>query len=128
MAIPRILQMLKSVLVNNVVLTGNFTIGSSGAVSSQTPVAECGFTVTQTGSEDGRYGIAFQRTWGDIKAAHVTMIGPADNAFPTTTGSDPQARLLAASGFSVQFKRPDTQADADPASGTVCCVTAVVTK
>lgn len=108
-------------------LSGNFTIGASGAVSAQTGSKDSGATVTQTASEDGRYAIAFDRVYKSIKAVTVTMIGPDDSAFPTATGSDPQARLLTTSGFSAQFKRTDTQADADPASGTICCWTAVVT-
>jgi hypothetical protein len=100
-----------------IIIGGTATIGTSGAVTSDAPGLSGG-TVTQTGSEDGRYGIAFTQTYKRILAAGVLMFGPDDNAFPTTTGSDPQARLLDETGFSVQFKRTDTQADADPASGT----------
>ena len=40
---PRVLQMLKSVHVNDVVLSGNFTVGSAGAVSARpsTSAAPC---------------------------------------------------------------------------------------
>jgi len=102
-----------------VVIGGTFTIGSSGAISTQDASGLSGGVVTQTGSEDGRYTVAFTQTWKRILGAHVQMNGPADNAFPTTTGSDPQTRNIAATGFDVQFKRTDTQADADPASGTI---------
>ena len=102
-----------------VIIGGSVTITTSGAISTQTASGLSGGVVTQTGSEDGRYGIAFTQTWKRILAGGALMIGPDDTAFPTTTGSDPEARLFSATGFSVQFKRTDTQADADPASGTV---------
>lgn len=100
-------------------LSGQVTIGAAGAVTAQTSTKISGGTVSQTGSEDGRYGVAFQRRWKRIIGAGAFMFGPNDAAFPTTTGSSPKGRLLAVDGFSVQFVREDTQADADPASGTV---------
>ena len=103
-----------------VFLGGKFTIGASGAVSADDGDALSGGEVTQTAAEDGRYAVAFGKTYKTILGAGCNMVGPDDAAFPTTTGSDPQVRLLATSGFSVQFKRTDTQADADPASGTKC--------
>ena len=101
------------------IIGGTVTIGSSGAISAQTGSKLSGGTIAQTGSEDGRYAVTFDRTWSAILGAHVQMVGPADNAFPTTTGSDPQTRNLAATGFDIQAKRTDTQADADSASGTL---------
>jgi hypothetical protein len=100
------------------IIGGNVTIGATGAVSDQDGAKKAGGTVTQTASEDGRYAIAFDRTYSRVVSTWVNMFGPDDSAFPTTTGSDPQCRLRATTGFSVQFKRTDTQADADPASGT----------
>jgi hypothetical protein len=111
-----------------ITLAGTFTIGASGAISAQTGAAISGATVTQTGSEDGRYAVAFDTTYRRTLGAHASMVGPDDSAFPTTTGSDPETRLLTTSGFSVQFKRVDTQADADPASGTVCSWVAFVSR
>ena len=102
-----------------IILGGTVTIGSSGAISAQSGAKLSGATVAQTGSEDGRYTVTFDREWKGILGAHVQMVGPADNAFPTTTGSDPQTRNLAATGFDIQAKRADTQADADSASGTL---------
>jgi hypothetical protein len=109
-----------------VILGGSVVIGASGAVSSQTASGLSGGTVTQTDSEAGRYTIAFTQTWKRILAADAFMFGPDDNAFPTTTGSDPAARNRAATGFDVQFKRTDTQADADPADGTEFTWSAIV--
>ena len=108
------------------IIGGTFAIGSSGAVASQDGAKKAGGTVTQVGSEDGRYAIAFDRTYARLVTSGCTMYGPDDSAFPTTTGSDPQCRLRSTSGFSVQFKRVDTQADADPASGTSCDWWAIV--
>jgi len=107
---------------------GSFTIGASGAISAQDGAKLSGGTVTQTASEDGRYAVALDRTYKRVRPLAPLMIGPDDSAFPTTTGSDPQARLLTTSGFSIQFKRTDTQADTDPASGTVCTWAALVAK
>jgi len=101
-----------------VTLGGIVTIGAAGAISSQDASSMSGGVVTQTGSEDGRYTVAFTIKAKRSLGGFVQMIGPDDNAFPTTTGSDPQTRNHAATGFDIQFKRVDTQADADPASGT----------
>lgn len=112
----------------DLVIGGTVTIGAAGAITSQDGAKLSGGTVTQTGSEDGRYGIAFDRTYTRTKVVGVTMVGPDDSALPTTTGSDPITRLKTTSGFSVQFKRTDTQADTDPASGTVFTWWAIVAK
>lgn len=101
------------------IIGGNVTIGAAGAVSDQDGAKKAGGTATQTGSEDGRYAIAFDRTYSRVVTTWATMVGPDDSAFPTTTGSSPKTRLRTTSGFSVQFVREDTQADADPASGTM---------
>lgn len=100
-------------------LTGTITIGSAGAVSASTSAKYSGASATKTSAKNGRYAVAFQRTYKRILGAGCNMVGPDDSAFPTTTGSDPQLRLLTTSGFSIQAKRPDTQADTDPASGSV---------
>src|SRR5688572_8917505 len=102
-----------------VFLSGAVTIGASGAVSTEDGTAECGAVVTQVASEDGRYLVTLYKTFQKLRAPTVIMEGPADTAFPTTTGSDPQVRAVGTSSFLIQFKRTDTQADTDPASGTV---------
>jgi hypothetical protein len=100
------------------IIGGNVIIGAAGAIASQDGAKKAGGTVTQTASEDGRYTIAFDRTYGRVVTTWATMFGPDDAAFPTTTGSSPKCRNRATTGFDVQFVREDTQADADPASGT----------
>lgn len=107
-------------------LGGTFTIGGSGAITAQTGAKLSGGTVTKTAAKSGRYGIAFGRVFKRILSASTEYVGPDDTAFPTTTGSKGGLRLLTASGFSVQAVRSDTQADADPASGTVITWSALV--
>jgi hypothetical protein len=108
------------------VLGGTFTIGASGAVASQTGAKLSGGTVTKTGSESGRYGVAFGRTFKRILSASAMYVGADDSAFPTTTGTLCGARLLTSSGFSVQAVRTDTMADSDPASGATYTWSALV--
>lgn len=126
----RLLHPAKTLQANQITLAGWFLIGSSGAVDDQYPVTKCGVTVEKTGSETGRYTLTPQ--FGTIISGSCNMNGPDDSAFPTTTGSDPQMR-----GFDptdqtalvyIQFKRPDTQADTNPASGTVVFFTVVITR
>jgi hypothetical protein len=108
------------------IIGGTFAIGASGAVSTEDGAKKAGGTVTQTGSEDGRYAIAFDRTYARLVTCGVTMFGPDDAAFSTATGSDPKCRLRDTDGFTVQFVDTATQADTDPASGTKCDWWAIV--
>ncbi len=114
----RKLDMVRSPTPRMTILAGLVTIGASGAISSQTASTISGATVTQVGSEDGRYLVTVNAMKVlRVLACGANMIGDDDDAFPTTTGSDPQTRNLGTTGFHVQTKRVDTQADADPASG-----------
>jgi hypothetical protein len=110
----------QALAARSVTLGGTFIIGAAGAISSQDASSLTGGVVTQTGSEDGRYHVAFTIKAKRNLGSFAQMIGPDDAAFPTTTGSDPQTRNIAATGFDIQFKRTDTQVDTDPASGTEC--------
>jgi hypothetical protein len=126
-----ILPQLGSPNPGEVTLSGNFVLGSSGAVASQSGAVNSGFTVTQdvTGSAVGRYLVTFAQTYKGLKSKSVSMDGPAaGTAFPTTTGVNPQFRTFANPGktVSVQFTRQDTMADANPASGDACYLTFVV--
>lgn len=126
-------QQMQCLRPREVTLAGVVTITAAGAIAAQgqmdrsgalnsttaAAVKFTGATVTKTGGKTGRYGVAFDRAYRHVKFVGATMIGPDDAAFPTTTGSSPKCRLLAdTSGFSIQFVREDTQADAEPASGT----------
>ncbi len=116
------------------ILAGHFAIGAGGAVSTTATVAAgldpgaraTGAAITKTATEDGRYTLTFQKTWKTMLAVTCNMEGPDDAAFPTTTGSDPQIRAASTSLAYIQCKRPDTQADTDPASGSVIHWIAVV--
>ena len=107
---------------------GSFTITAAGAISAQDGAKLSGGTVALVASEPGRYSVTLDRVYKRVRPLAPLMIGPDDAAFPTTTGSSPKARLLTTSSFAIQFVREDTQADADPASGTVCTWFALVAK
>lgn len=114
---------------NEVLLSGNVTIGDDGAVSDQTDAADSGFTVTKTAATDGRYTVTFAATYKQYKAGICRMSGPASAAFPTTTGTKPQFRgKPSESTATVQFTRSDTKADANPASGAVLHLVFVLQK
>jgi hypothetical protein len=116
-----------------VTLAGHFAIGSSGAISTTATVAQgldpgaliTGATVTKTGGQTGRYTVTFQKTWKRMHACFASIEIQTGN-FPTATGSDPQIRTASTASFYIQCKRPDTQADANPASGSVIHWTAIV--
>jgi len=125
----RSLRQMQCLRPRELVLSGVVTITAAGAISTQGQMdangvvangaKNTGATVAKTGGKSGRYGVTFDRKYRHVKHIGATMIGPDDAAFPTTTGVAPRCRLFAdTSGFSVQFIREDTQADADPASGT----------
>jgi hypothetical protein len=100
------------------IIGGNVVIGGAGAVSSQDTAKQSGATVTKTAAKTGRYSVLFDRTYKRVVSTGSSMFGPADAAFPTTTGASPKQRNRATTGFDIQFVREDTQADAEPASGT----------
>jgi len=111
-----------------VILTGKFTLGASGAIASQTSVLNSGVTITQdtTGGAVGRYLATFDRTtYKSLKAKWLGFTGPAaGSVFPTTTGIDPAFRSYTGTSpdttaNSIQLTRSDTKADADGASGSV---------
>lgn len=99
-------------------LSGQFTITAAGAILSQDGALISGATLTKNAAA-GRYDGVFYRTFKRCKWVDGSMEGPASAAFPTTTGSSPKIRSVTGDGFTIQFIREDTQADADPASGTV---------
>jgi hypothetical protein len=102
------------------VLAGHVAIGAAGAITSQSGVAAAGFTVALNTA--GQYVVTFGRKYRKYLSKHCNMVGPAAGTpFPTTTGTNPQFRLVTdpLSGAVVQFTRSDTRADADAASGTI---------
>jgi hypothetical protein len=125
MAERKLYESVKGLVPRLVPIGGTVTIGASGAISAQSGAAY-GAVFTQTASEDGRYTAVFSFPVKECISVNVNMVGPADNAFPATTGSDPQLRNKATTGFDIQTKRTDTQADADPASGSILSWSALV--
>lgn len=120
---------MQSIRPREITLSGVVTITAAGAIQAQGFMDRSGnvtgspkmtgATVAKVGATSGRYSVTYDRPYRHVKAVGVTMIGPDSAAFPTTTGSTPRCRLLAdTSSFTIQFIREDTQADADPASGT----------
>jgi hypothetical protein len=102
------------------ILTGHVVVGSSGAITSQSGVAKAGWTAALNTA--GQYIITFGRKYRTFLGKSCNMVGPAAGTpFPTTTGTNPQFRLVTdpLSGAVVQFTRSDTRADADAASGTI---------
>lgn len=108
-----------SLNVNVVELFGNFTIGSSGAVSASSAK---GFSVAKTGSETGRYTITLVDQYNYFLGAQVTVALAADAA----AGSDgfiPSVRNvdMASKTFDIQISDA-AGADTNPASGFVIYV------
>lgn len=99
-------------------LGGQFTITAAGAILSQDGALIAGGTVTKNAAA-GRYDIVFYRTFKRVLFSNGAMEGPASAAFPTITGSAVRTRSVTGDGYTIQFLRTDTQADADAASGTV---------
>lgn len=99
-------------------LGGLFTITAAGAILSQDGALISGGTVAKNAAA-GRYDIVFYKTFKRVLFSNGAMEGPAAAAFPTTTGSAVRTRSVTGDGFTIQFLRTDTQADADAASGTV---------
>lgn len=114
------------ICANEITLSGTITIGAAGAISAQTGALLSGAVATKTASETGRYSVAFYRSFKRLKSCGAWYEGPADAAFPTTTGAIIGLRNCLKSGFDIQAARPDTMADTNPASGTILHWVAVV--
>ena len=117
-------QLVESVHPRDRIMSAQIVIGAAGAITSQTGLAKSGLFAVKNAAA-GRYDFSYDsgRVFALVKGGHCNMVGPATAAFPTTTGSNPQLRALTTSAATVQFKRQDTEADADAASGTILCVT-----
>lgn len=102
--------------------SGEWLIGSSDAVTSQTPLAGVsGVTVTEVASEAGRYTLTFHRPYKRCKHASFTIVGPDDSAVTgTTTGEfgTPIARNKSGTSVDCQL-RQTSGADASATSGTI---------
>lgn len=108
-----------------------FTIGASGAISSQEPVGNTQVTATKTASKTGRYTLQIPCTFRDLLWADTWLLGPADAAFAgANTGGGPLAiwRQNDIDGqnndgtIEVQFLNASAYADAELPSGTIVYV------
>ena len=113
---------------NVVLLNGVVTCGANGAVSSQ----DCdGFTVTQTGSEDGRFTVTLTETWLKIMNVLVVREISADTAEVQAKGSVVALRSVSESSktLAVQYSIPPTAAaagaDADVEDSTKLRITVI---
>lgn len=99
-------------------LYGQVTFGSSGAIASQ----NCkGFSVAQTGSEDGRYTVTLEDQYNTLLFVGCNIEGAADTAFGAT-GLIRALRNVAMTSktFDIQLVEADGNlADTDPASGDI---------
>lgn len=100
-------------------LFGSVTVGSSGAISSQS----CkGFSVALTDSETGRYTVTLADTYNAFLGCQVTPVVATDAAIGTSAGFIATVRNVSVADstptFDIQFSDA-AGADADPASGVV---------
>lgn len=104
------------------------TIGASGAVSSQSPAAAiCGLTVTEIGTETGRYLVTpYKTAWSRLSPVGAVLEGPADTAMGNTAGNATCVRNVSASSFDVQTFLASSGADTDTTSGNKLHITALV--
>ncbi len=118
----------RSFHAHSVVVSGHFAIGSAGAISTTATAANgldpgekvTGVSFAKTATETGRYTGTFSQPWKEMPdVAGLVFQGDTDAAFPTTTGFTLAARNVSKTSFDIQCSRTDTNADTEPASGTV---------
>jgi len=101
------------------------TLGSSGAVSSQTAQAKSGLKVTKTASKTGRYTVQLKAAddstmdYYELLYAHAVVVGADDTAYTDAKGSlclirDIDVGEGAKDGtFEIQLVDPTDHADAE---------------
>lgn len=110
-----------------IVLSGHFAIGAAGAISTTATAAQgldpgakiTGVSFVKTATETGRYTGTIYKTAKTRLAVVAGFEGPADAALPTTTGVGVCVRNSSTLTFDIQVFRTDTNADAEPASGSI---------
>jgi len=98
-------------------LYGEFTIGSSGAVSSSQAQ---GFSIAKTATETGRYTLTLNDSYYALKGCQVSIVGPADAALTDASGIVASLRndaVASSKTLDIQFSSNVDLADADPSSG-----------
>jgi hypothetical protein len=105
-----------------VVMSGSFTIGAAGAISSQTSQQDSQVVVSKTAGKTARYDLLTYRPW-DRMDVYASIIGPADAAFGNTNANTVQCRNRSPSSTTSQVELQgilaSTGADTDFASGTI---------
>jgi hypothetical protein len=110
-----------------VLLWGQFTLGSSGAIASAAgflPVTTTAgtFGIIKTASKTGRYSLVFDRKYRSMRVVGLTISGPADAAIATGAANDVFYRNLTTQAFDLQLcigLNAGGTSDADGASGTI---------
>lgn len=111
-------------LKKTVMLRNEFTIGASGAVSSQSSYKDSGIVVSKSASETGRYTLSINRGYGTLQGKGYSLTVADDAALTVADGNwctfrDNDIAVGAKDGtIELQCHRTDTGADANPTSGT----------
>lgn len=93
------------------ILSGKFTVGASGAVSSQ----DCdGFTVTKE-SAAGQYRLTLDEAFNDFRGLDVDILDATDVLFDTILSEDVDGNRR----ITFQFWDADTPAATNPTAATV---------
>lgn len=119
-------------------LYGKVTLGSSGAVSSQTGAKQAGFTVAKTAAETGRYTVTLVKSDGTTAATYsellyvgATLVGTTDAVMTTDKGVTYFLRnsaVTTAGTFDIQFATnitdtgTETYVDANPENSAVILI------
>ncbi len=118
----------RSLHAHAVIVSGHFAIGAAGAISTTASEANgldpgekvTGVSLVKTATKTGRYTGTFSMPFKAVPdCLGATFQGDTDSAFPTTTGFLVAVRNVSKTGFDLQCSRLDTNADAEPASGSV---------
>lgn len=110
-------HIVNSVQPNRRLLGGKFTVGASGAVSSEDGTKIAGGAVTVVAGTDGRWLVTLYKTFTRVRA-YATIVGPDSAALTITTGTMAIIRDQNTANFLIQVVRTDTGADADPTNPT----------
>lgn len=107
-------------------LTGDFTLGGSGAIASTTGFfssAAAGiFGLVKTAAKTGRYTFTCDRNYRRLRVVSVDIVGPTDAGITTATANTAFARNVSGKGFDLQLAiglNAGGTADTDGMSGLI---------
>ncbi len=127
-----------SIQPNEVILTGSFSIGATGAIGTQTGNRACG--VTWTRQATGDYRATLHKAYRKYKCADASISFAALGVAPTlaagndaawtglTAGMIDGSTAVPVTGLGIITYRTDTDALADPTNGTIVNWTLVVSE